>query len=168
MKLETPDKEVALIESEHQRKGRPETAASEGHSKTYVPAHSRPGFHRQSRSKISHHLKEKALENAQKLWLLRRNREAMFLASGHSLSFGEPIWDMLLDLYISESIGRKISISSLCLAAHVPQTTALRYLGEMFDARLVLRVNDPRDLRRSFVELSDNAFELLTKLLAKE
>tara|TARA_B110001454_G_scaffold213707_1_gene232326 strand:- start:1206 stop:1706 length:501 start_codon:yes stop_codon:yes gene_type:complete len=166
MTTETSDHAVALTESEHLQKRKPARVTREPYGERYIPMHSSSGLHRQSRSKISHHLKEKALENAQKLWLLRRNREAMFSASGHSLSFGEPIWDMLLDLYISETIGRKISISSLCLAAHVPQTTALRYLGEMLDARLVLRVDDPKDLRRSFVELSDDAFELLTKLLA--
>ena len=168
MTTETSDKPVAWIESDQLQKGKPARAARETYGERYAPMHSASGLDRQSRSKISHQLKEKALENAQKLWLLRRNREALFSASGHSLSFGEPIWDMLLDLYISESIGRKISISSLCLAAHVPQTTALRYLGEMIDARIVIRVDDPRDLRRSFVELSDDAFETLTRLLTQE
>ena len=168
MATEISDNEVALMEGAQLQKGKPARAARDTYGERYTPMQSASGLHRQSRSKISHHLKQKALENAQKLWLLRRNREAMFSASGHCLSFGEPIWDMLLDLYISESIGRKISISSLCLAAHVPQTTALRYLGEMLDARLVLRVDDPRDLRRSFVELSDDAFELLTILLTQK
>lgn len=167
MTTATSDQALAFVEGEQQQ-GMAASAAREVYGKNYSAAHVALGDHRHVRSKIPLSMREKALENAQRLWLLRRNREAMLSASGYSLSFGEPIWDMLLDLYISESIGRKISVSSLCLAAHVPQTTALRYLGEMLDAHLVLRVDDPRDLRRSFVELSDDAFELLTRLLAQD
>lgn len=114
---------------------------------------------------MSLQLKEKALERARSVWALRRERDAMFQKSSYPPLFGEPIWDMLLDLYISELQGRKISVSSLCIAANVPQTTALRYLSEMLDARLVVRVDDPKDLRRSFVELSNDGFRLLTKVL---
>ncbi|MDQ4420968.1 hypothetical protein OOT33_11050 [Sphingobium sp. DEHP117] len=166
MTTATSENAIALIEGERQQGIA--ARAGETYGTKYGSAHGAPCHHGQVRSKIPLGIREKALENAQRLWLLRRNREAMLSASGYSLSFGEPIWDMLLDLYISESIGRKISVSSLCLAAHVPQTTALRYLGEMLDAGLALRVDDPRDLRRSFVELSDDAFELLTKLFVQE
>lgn len=165
MKTETSENAVTLIEGDQQQ-GTPDTAKREAYGDGYAHEHSVAELRGTGRAKLSLGMRERALDNAQRLWALRRNREAIFSGSEYALSFGEPIWDMLLDLYISESIGRKISVSSLCLAAHVPQTTALRYLGEMLESRLVVRVDDPRDLRRSFVELSDEGFELLTGLLA--
>ena len=32
----------------------------------------------------------------------------------------EPGWDMLLDLYLGELMGRKTSVTSACIAARVP------------------------------------------------
>jgi len=45
-------------------------------------------------------------------------------------------------------------VSSLCIAAAVPATTALRWLKTMTDKGLFVRRADPHDGRRVFVELS--------------
>ena len=37
---------------------------------------------------------------------------------------GEPAWDMLLDLFANKALGRRVGVTSLCLAADVPQATA--------------------------------------------
>jgi hypothetical protein len=70
--------------------------------------------------------------------------------------FCEPVWDILLDLYIAYSLGKKISVSSTCLAAGVPQTTALRYLKMMTDGGFVVRTLPRKDARLVYVKLSDN------------
>jgi DNA-binding MarR family transcriptional regulator len=70
------------------------------------------------------------------------------------IAFGEPTWDMLLDLYI-HSVGRNnISVSSLCTAAAVPQSTALRWIDTMVAQGHFVRLPDPNDGRRHYVSLS--------------
>lgn len=71
--------------------------------------------------------------------------------------FGEPAWDMLLDLYAARLEHTQVSVSSLCIAAAVPSTTALRWLRTLTMSGLVARRSDPHDKRRIFIELGDDA-----------
>lgn len=68
--------------------------------------------------------------------------------------FGEPCWDMLLALAADTAVGRRVSVTSLCLASHVPSSTALRHIDRLIEADLVERCADPADGRRVFVELT--------------
>lgn len=45
--------------------------------------------------------------------------------------FADPAWDMLLDLLQAEIAHLRVPVSSLCIAAAVPATTALRWLKTM-------------------------------------
>jgi hypothetical protein len=85
----------------------------------------------------------------------RRLRDQFFQAE----LFADPAWDMLLDLMAARLERRAVAVSSLCIAAAVPPTTALRWIKTMTDAGLFLRVADPRDGRRVFIELSHAAAE---------
>ncbi|CAN5310937.1 hypothetical protein BH09PSE3_BH09PSE3_09560 [soil metagenome] len=69
--------------------------------------------------------------------------------------FGEAAWDMLLDLMAARIEGTQVAVSSLCIAAAVPPTTALRAIRGMTERGLFLRVADDHDKRRIFIELSD-------------
>ena len=71
--------------------------------------------------------------------------------------FADPAWDMLLDLTQAELAQHRVPVSSLCIAAAVPATTALRWIKSMTDAGLFARRADPHDGRRVFVELSPQA-----------
>lgn len=71
--------------------------------------------------------------------------------------FADPAWDMLLDLFSAELAQLRVPVSSLCVAAAVPATTALRWITTMTDAGLFKRHADPHDRRRVFVELSPEA-----------
>lgn len=71
--------------------------------------------------------------------------------------FADPAWDMLLDLFHAEQTHLKVPVSSLCIAAGVPATTALRWLKTMVAEGLVNRQSDPRDGRRIFVGLTPQA-----------
>ena len=71
--------------------------------------------------------------------------------------FAEPAWDMLLDLYIAHYRKRDVGVSSLCIAACVPGTTALRWISSMEEAGLFERSHDPSDRRRIFIRLSERA-----------
>ncbi len=71
--------------------------------------------------------------------------------------FADPAWDMLLDLTAAHGEGQRVSVTSLCIAAGVPATTALRWLTQMVESGVLRRVADPKDRRRVFIELSDSS-----------
>ena len=68
--------------------------------------------------------------------------------------FADPAWDMLLDLLQAEIRQLRVPVSSLCIAAAVPATTALRWLKMLVTQGLFIRRADPHDGRRVFVELA--------------
>ncbi len=71
--------------------------------------------------------------------------------------FADPAWDMLLDLLAAEIAQHRVPVSSLCIAAAVPATTALRWIKTMTDNGLFVRRADPHDGRRVFIELAPEA-----------
>jgi DNA-binding MarR family transcriptional regulator len=85
----------------------------------------------------------------------RRLRDQYFDAE----LFADPAWDMLLDLMLARLERRMVAVSSLCIAAAVPPTTALRWIKKLSDVGLFIRHADPRDGRRIFIDLSDDAAE---------
>lgn len=68
--------------------------------------------------------------------------------------FADPAWDIMLGLLEAEIANRRVSVSSACLVAGVPATTALRYLKILEEKGLVTRIPDPLDARRVWVELA--------------
>lgn len=89
----------------------------------------------------------------------RRMREQYFPAD----LFADPAWDMLLDLYAARLERQPVSVSSLCIAAAVPATTALRWIKTMTDAGLFVRDADPHDGRRIFIGLAEGACDSLAR-----
>lgn len=83
----------------------------------------------------------------------RRMRDHYF----QSDLFADPAWDMLLDLMAARLERQKVAVSSLCIAAAVPPTTALRWIKTLCELGLFVRVADAEDGRRVFIELSDEA-----------
>ncbi|ABS63468.1 transcriptional regulator, MarR family [Parvibaculum lavamentivorans DS-1] len=72
--------------------------------------------------------------------------------------FSDPAWDMLLDLTYARLAGKRVSVSSLCIASRVPATTALRRIGDLVSQGLAARKRDEADGRRVFVELTEDGF----------
>lgn len=89
---------------------------------------------------------------------LRRLRDQFFTRE----LFADPAWDMLLDLMAARLENSRVAVSSLCIAAAVPATTALRWIRTLTEHGLFVRVADPEDGRRIFIELSDSAFDAMT------
>ena len=81
----------------------------------------------------------------------RRKRDEYF----PSELFADPGWDIMLDLYAAHYEGEAVSVSSLCIAASVPQTTALRWINMMTNDGWLVRRDDPTDRRRTYLKLSD-------------
>jgi DNA-binding MarR family transcriptional regulator len=67
--------------------------------------------------------------------------------------FADPAWDMLLDLFVAAGENRSVCVSSLCLAAAIPVSTAHRWVQALARAGAITRREDPLDRRRVFVEL---------------
>jgi DNA-binding MarR family transcriptional regulator len=81
--------------------------------------------------------------------------------------FADPAWDMLLDLLQAEIAQHRVPVSSLCIAAAVPATTALRWIKTMTDNGLFTRRADPHDGRRVFIELAPQASIALRRYFAE-
>ncbi len=92
----------------------------------------------------------------------RRLRDRFFGAG----LFEDPAWDMLLDLFAARLEGGRVSVSSLCIAAAVAPTTALRWIGKLTAVRLLDRAPDPDDRRRAFVALTQEAADAMHRYLA--
>jgi DNA-binding MarR family transcriptional regulator len=88
----------------------------------------------------------------------RRLRDHYFRGS----LFADPAWDMLLELMAARLENEKVAVSSLCIAAAVPATTALRWIKALMDQGIFIRVADPQDGRRVFIELSEEAATAMT------
>ncbi len=93
---------------------------------------------------------------------LRRLRDNFF----DPVLFADPAWDMLLDLMAARLEDEHVAVSSLCIAAAVPPTTALRWIKAMTDSQLFERHADPSDGRRIFIRLSDAATSGMARYLA--
>ena len=80
--------------------------------------------------------------------------------------FADPAWDMLLDLMAARIERVQVAVSSLCIAASVPPTTALRWIKAMTDSGLFDRIADSDDGRRIFIRLSDKAALSMSRYFA--
>ncbi|MCY1671419.1 MarR family transcriptional regulator [Novosphingobium sp. SL115] len=96
------------------------------------------------------------------LYALRRKRDA--IADRRGL-FGEPGWDILLDLFIADRRRTEIQVSSVCLDAGVPSTTILRWIARLEAEGLIYRIADNADARRRYVRLTDEGRRMMASVL---
>lgn len=80
-----------------------------------------------------------------------RIQRGEFLRAG---LFADPAWDMLLELFARELEYQRVSVSELCRASRVPETTGVRWINNLEKEELVTRRDDPFDRRRVWVTLS--------------
>lgn len=97
-------------------------------------------------------------------------RHLIFLRKLVGAQFGfdycpAPTWDMLLDLYLAHLEGRRTYLWSLCMAAHVPTSSAHRKIGELAQKGLLTRSADDEDGRRVSIELTSACISRLDTLL---
>ncbi|GGN50289.1 hypothetical protein GCM10011349_21820 [Novosphingobium indicum] len=101
------------------------------------------------------------MDTVSETYNLRRHREKIFETSQ---LFGEPTWDILLDLFMAELKNVKMQTTSVCIGAQVPQTTALRWIALLEREDLVRRYRDNEDSRRVYIQLTDSALRKLVQI----
>ncbi|MCJ2181835.1 MarR family transcriptional regulator [Novosphingobium sp. 1949] len=95
------------------------------------------------------------VELARQTYEDRRRRSKIFQSDD---LFGEPAWDILLDLFIAAKERRSVSVTSACIGSAVPSTTALRWITILEKQGLLVREADPGDARRVYVKLSARGY----------
>jgi DNA-binding MarR family transcriptional regulator len=98
---------------------------------------------------------------AKKIREVRAARAAVF---GPEL-FGEPAWDLLLALYIAAGDQYRLNVTAACAESNVPESTALRWLSSLGEARLIRYDSNPTDARSRYVALSDAGVAMMDYLL---
>jgi ActR/RegA family two-component response regulator len=94
----------------------------------------------------------------------QRQMRSRFIEGG---LFADPAWDILLDLTGARAEHMRVSVSSLCIAAGVPPTTALRWITQMTEGGLLERVEDEADRRRAFIALTDKTSDAIARYFAE-
>ncbi len=103
------------------------------------------------------------VERAKKLYADRRKRATLFPDS--DVLFHEPAWDILLDLFVAREEDALVSVSSACIGASVAPTTALRWIATLERKGFLTLHDDPDDMRRRYVRLSDAGYGLMQTYL---
>jgi hypothetical protein len=94
----------------------------------------------------------------------RRRRTKIF---NNEELFGEPAWDILLDLFVAAKERRRVSVTSACIGSAVPSTTALRWIAILEREGILLREADPSDARRIYVKLSARGYSAMLEYFSQ-
>ena len=80
--------------------------------------------------------------------------------------FGEPAWEMLLCLYITDQSEGHQSISRLAELVETPLSTTVRWIDYLDRERLIEREPNPTDKRVIYIRLAARGRELLEAYLS--
>lgn len=77
--------------------------------------------------------------------------------------FGEPAWQMMLELYVSHYREEQSTVTNLCIVSDEPQTTALRWIEILVSQGFVSRSNSKYDKRLKLLSLTAKAIDRLDR-----
>ena len=80
--------------------------------------------------------------------------------------FAEGAWNIMIDLFENEQSGTEVCVTSACIAAEVPATTALRNIAQLIESGMVQKLPDPKDQRRAFLRLSHKGSRVMRDVLS--
>lgn len=111
-----------------------------------------------------HPISTRILETAGRAYAINGRRTTLM---GRGL-FGDPAWNILLDLLLSECEARALCVTSVCIGSRASAATALRYIALLRAKGLIVRIPDPTDKRRTYVRLTDRGWNAMIELLEGE
>lgn len=94
---------------------------------------------------------------------MRRSRDRIF---GGDL-FGEPAWDMLLNLMVARFDEQGMPVHELAAAIGHPESTTIRYIDAMVADDLLERDNQPINPRDGVVRLTNDAAKAMLEFFRK-
>lgn len=106
--------------------------------------------------------RETALEAAQRAYEDRRSRANQF---HDGRFFGEPAWDILLDLFIHQSRHEQVTVKSACIESGASDATAMRWLKALDSEGLIQIEQDPDDKKRRLVSLTPEGYESMLRYM---
>lgn len=105
---------------------------------------------------------EAALATAERAYRDRQKRTEFV---GDKEIFGEPAWDMLLDLFIRQTKEEEISVKSACINSEAPAPTALRWLNVLAQHELISLHPDATDSQKHLITLTATGYEGMLRYL---
>lgn len=100
-------------------------------------------------------------QQARRLYRERRLRDEML---GYSL-FGEPAWDILLELYAARCEDRPVSVMIACIGAAVSVAEGLETISLLEEHSLIERIRHGAGESASWIVLTEAGFQQMTELL---
>lgn len=119
-------------------------------------------FSTQAKPAVGREDRETLTSRAQRLLTSRRIRKRYF----QSEIFGEPAWEILLALYVTEETGARLTMTKLAEGIEAPLTTVVRWVKALEEQSLVKRVEHPTDRRTIFIRLLETGQKALDEYLA--
>lgn len=101
-------------------------------------------------------------EIARGIYHFRREREKHI-----SGIFGEPAWDILLELFINRCKNSNVTVKAVQISSNVPPTTSLRWIRILEKEGLLEKDRDAFDSRVRLVKLTDHGFSLMKLILSE-
>lgn len=98
---------------------------------------------------------------AKRVYDWRRKREEIIDVE----LFSEPAWDILLDLFHNRCLGKRVSVTSCCIASNVPPTTALRWISLLVMKEIIVRRPSGSDHRTTYLELTNDGYKKVAEVL---
>lgn len=103
-----------------------------------------------------------ALEAAERTYRNRRSRKDFI---GTADLFGEPAWDLLLDLFIRQTKAQQVTVKTAFIHSDASLTTVARLLKVMEQNGLIAVTIDPDDATRELINLNPTGYEGMLRYL---
>jgi len=107
--------------------------------------------------------KQAPIEKARHIQAQRRLRDEILGAE----LFGDPGWDLMLDLYVAQASGKRVSVTSAAIGSGKPMSTGLRWVKLLIEHGLIPRGAAPLGGRRAYPPLTETALDALEDFLAR-
>lgn len=98
--------------------------------------------------------------------LLKINTAQRRVMADDSTIFGDPAWNIMLDLFVSQHNGRGVTVGDACIASGAPTTTGLRYIERLVSIGLIERHCARHDARVKELRLTEAGFVKMTAMLS--